>query len=64
VAKLHLSFIGAIIFSITAFHGRGFFPGGFGYDDLVTILAATEAVVGLLIELSFIATFTQRFFGK
>jgi len=63
VTKLH-SFIGAVIFSITAFHGRGFFPGGFGYDDLVTILAATEAVIGLLIELSFIATFTQRFFGK
>ena len=62
--KLHLSFIGALIFSITAFHGRGFFPGGFGYDDPVTILAAMEAVVGLLIELSFIATFTQRFFGK
>ncbi|MFL5658167.1 MAG: pentapeptide repeat-containing protein [Ktedonobacteraceae bacterium] len=64
MAKLHLSFIGAIIFSVTAFHGRGFFPGGFGYDDPVTILAATEAVIGLLIELSFIATFTQRFFGK
>jgi hypothetical protein len=64
LTKLHLSFIGALIFSITAFHGRGFFPGGFGYDDLVTILAATEAVVELLIELSFIATFTQRFFGK
>jgi uncharacterized protein YjbI with pentapeptide repeats len=64
VTKLHLSFIGALIFSITAFHGRGFFPGGFGYDDLVTILAAMEAVVGLLIELSFIATFTQRFLGK
>jgi uncharacterized protein YjbI with pentapeptide repeats len=64
LAKLHLSFLGALIFSVTAFHGRGFFPGGFGYDDPVTILAASEAVIGLLIELSFIATFTQRFFGK
>jgi hypothetical protein len=27
-------------------------------------LAAFEAVIGLLIEISFIATFTQRFFGK
>jgi hypothetical protein len=25
---------------------------------------ASEAILGLLIELSFIATFTQRFFGK
>ena len=28
------------------------------------ILAAAEALVGLLIEISFIATFTQRFFGS
>jgi hypothetical protein len=27
-------------------------------------IAAIEAVVGLLIEISFIATFTQRYFGK
>jgi hypothetical protein len=27
-------------------------------------LAAAEAILGLLIELSFIATFIQRFFGK
>ena len=64
LTKLHLSFLGALVFSVTAFHGRGFFPGGFSYDDPVTILAASEAVIGLLIELSFIATFTQRFFGK
>jgi len=60
----HLSFVGALILSITAFHGRGFFPGDSSYTDSVTIFAAIEAVVGLLIELSFIATFTQRFFGK
>jgi hypothetical protein len=28
------------------------------------MVAAVEAVVGLVIEISFIATFTQRFFGK
>jgi hypothetical protein len=60
--------LGAVVFSVTSFHGRGFFPGGSpGYsltlDDPVTVLAAFEAVVGLLIEISFIATFTQRFFG-
>jgi hypothetical protein len=30
----------------------------------LTGLAAVEAVVGLFIEISFIATFTQRFFGR
>jgi hypothetical protein len=38
--------------------------GELGYDSLITILGAIEAVIGLLIELSFIATFTQRFLGK
>jgi uncharacterized protein YjbI with pentapeptide repeats len=60
----HLSVLGSVIFSVTSFHGRGFFPGGVGVDDPLTVLAASEAVVGLFIELSFIATFTQRFFGK
>lgn len=60
----HLSPREALIFSITAFHGRGFFPGPFALSDPVTALAALEAVVGLFIEISFIATFTQRFFGR
>jgi uncharacterized protein YjbI with pentapeptide repeats len=53
----------AAVFSVTSFHGRGFFPGSLKLDDPVTIFAAIEAVIGLLIEISFIATFTQRFFG-
>lgn len=32
--------------------------------DPVAILAAFEAVVGLFIEITFIATFTQRFFAR
>jgi hypothetical protein len=61
--------LGAVVFSVTSFHGRGFFPGGspghsLTLDDPVTVLAATEAIIGLLIEISFIATFTQRFFGN
>lgn len=60
----HLSLREALIFSVTSFHGRGFFPGPFTLGDNVTALAALEAVVGLLIEISFIATFTQRFFGR
>lgn len=64
-----LSPLGAIVFSVTSFHGRGFFPGGspgriITLDDPLTVVAATEAVFGLLIEISFIATFTQRFFGR
>ncbi len=49
--------LGALVFSVTSFHGRGFFPGGLALDDPLTILAAAEAILGLLIELSFIATF-------
>ncbi len=64
----HLPFFpDAFVFSLTSFHGRGFFPG-LGSEntlhDPLVIVAAFEAVVGLLIEISFIATFTERFFGK
>jgi len=57
----------SLVFSMMSFHGRGFFPSLSGETSLhnpVVICAAIEAVVGLLIEVSFIATFTQRFFGK
>ncbi|HEX8035144.1 MAG TPA: pentapeptide repeat-containing protein [Ktedonobacterales bacterium] len=59
-----LSPLGSLVFSITSFHGRGFFPGGIPLDAPLTVLAAGEALAGLIIEISFIATFTQRFFGK
>ncbi len=59
-----LSPLGSFVFSMTSFHGRGFFPGGIGLDDPLTVLAALEALVGLLIEVTFIATLTQRLFGK
>ena len=59
-----LSPLGSVVFSMTSFHGRGFFPGGIGLDDPLTVLAALEAFVGLLIEVTFIATLTQRLFGK
>ncbi len=60
----HLTPLEALIFSVTAFHGRGFFPGPFTLGAPVTALAALEAVMGIFIEISFIATFTQRFFGR
>lgn len=61
---LHLSPLEALIFSLTSFHDRGFSPGQIVLDNPLTVLAAFEAVIGLAIEISFIATFTQRFFGK
>jgi hypothetical protein len=57
----------ALVFSLTSFHGRGFFPGLGNETTLhnpLVVLAATEAVIGLFIEISFIATFTRRFFGS
>jgi uncharacterized protein YjbI with pentapeptide repeats len=60
----HLAWYEALVVSLTAFHGRGFFSQQFRPGDPQSIIAALEAVVGLLIEISFIATFTQRFFGK
>jgi hypothetical protein len=55
----------AFIYSLTSFHGRGFFPGQETKPSLhspLVMLAAVEAVVGLFIENSFIATYTRRFF--
>ena len=53
----------ALILSVSSFHGRGFFQPLQSLGDPIAALAAIEAVIGLLIEISFIATFTQRFFG-
>src|SRR6266849_4168512 len=57
-ASGNLSPLEAFIFSLTSFHGRGFFPESTLFLDARVILAAFEAVVGLLIEASLIATFT------
>lgn len=57
----------ALVFSLMSFHGRGFFPSLSGETNLhnpLVILAAIEAVIGLFIEISFIATFTKRFLGS
>ena len=54
----------ALVLSLASFHGRGFFPQGISLGDPVAILAASEAVIGLFVEISFIATFTQRYFAN
>ncbi|GHO82191.1 pentapeptide repeat-containing protein [Dictyobacter formicarum] len=59
-----LSWNEALIFSITSFHGRGFLPGTYSLANPETALAAYEGIIGLFIEVSFVATFTQRFFGR
>jgi hypothetical protein len=59
-----LSWNEAIVVSMTAFHGRGFFAAVFQPGDLQAAVAAVEAFIGLLIEIILIATFTQRFFAR
>ena len=55
----------ALIFSITSFHGCGVSPGeSIALHNPLTVLAAFEAIIGLLIEITFIATFAQRFFAR
>lgn len=54
----------ALVFSISSFHGRGFFPSMISLGDPVALVASVEAIIGLFVELVFIATFTQRFFAR
>lgn len=63
-AAPHLTWDEALVLSISAFHGRGFFTSGISLGDTLARLAAGEAIIGLLIEITFIATFTQRFFAR
>jgi hypothetical protein len=60
-----LPWLDAAVFSMASFHGRGFFPSeSFTLHSPVAILAGLEAFLGLMIEITFIATFTQRFFAR
>ena len=52
----------AVILSFTSFHGRGFLPSDVTGSVWHGAWAAGEAVVGLFIEVTLIATFTQRVF--
>jgi Pentapeptide repeats (8 copies) len=60
----YLSWYEAFVVSMTAFHGRGFFVGTFSPGDPQALVAAIEAFLGLLIEVTFIATLTQRLFSR
>jgi hypothetical protein len=59
-----LSPIESIVVSMTASQGRRFFASTFSPGDPQEIASALEAFTGLVIEVSFIATFTQRFFAR
>ena len=54
----------ALVLSVSSFHGRGFFNSTIALGDTYAQLAAAEAFLGLFIEITFIATFTQRFFAR
>jgi uncharacterized protein YjbI with pentapeptide repeats len=60
----HLTWYEAIVVSMTAFHGRGFFANQFQPGDPQAFVAAFEAFVGLIIEVTLIATLTRRLFGQ
>jgi uncharacterized protein YjbI with pentapeptide repeats len=60
----YLSWYEAFVVSMAAFHGRGFFVGTFSPGDPQALVAAIEAFLGLLIEVTFIATLTQRLFSR
>jgi uncharacterized protein YjbI with pentapeptide repeats len=63
-APLHLTAQEALFTSIISFHGRGFFPTAFNLANPIIALVALEAMCGLLLEVIYIATFTQRFFAR
>jgi Pentapeptide repeats (8 copies) len=58
-----LSLANAILFSLISFHGRVNAPSTLSFNGLYAWISILETIVGLIIELSFIAAFTQRFLG-
>jgi uncharacterized protein YjbI with pentapeptide repeats len=52
--------------SVNVFHGRGAAPSiaGLSHPVRFTLLTVAEAIIGLVIEIVFVATVIQRLFGK
>jgi hypothetical protein len=49
---------------MTSFQGRDFFPGNnISLEDLLTVLSALKALVGLIIEVTFITSLTRWLFN-
>jgi hypothetical protein len=53
-----------VMLSSSSVHGHGFFRSDISFGDTLARLTVGEAIVGLLIVITFIATFTQRFFSS
>jgi uncharacterized protein YjbI with pentapeptide repeats len=56
-----LSWSDALIASMTAFHGRGFFPTTLPFGGLRATLATGEALAGLFMEIGVVIAFIQRY---
>lgn len=53
----------AFLFSLVSFHGRVNAPPELQFNGLYAWISILETLLGVLVELSFIAAFTQRFLG-
>jgi hypothetical protein len=62
-APTPLSWSYALLFSLISFHGRVNAPGTLSFTGLYAWISILETIIGLIIELAFIAAFTQRFLG-
>ncbi len=56
----------ALVFSVSSFHGLGFFPGvgfsgNFSPHDPLVLVGAVEAIIGLFVIVILVATFSRRF---
>lgn len=59
-----LTWYEALVLSLMSFHGRGFFPATLSLGEPIVMVGAVEAVLGLFIELIFVATFSRRFLSE
>lgn len=62
-SSLHtpLAWADAFLFSLVSFHGRVNAPPDLMFNGLYSWISISETLLGLVVELSFIAAFTQRF---
>jgi hypothetical protein len=57
-----MTVINAVVLSLTSFHGRGLQPP-VQLTDTISIVAAIEAILGLVVEALFIGSLTRRITG-
>ncbi len=64
IDNIHINLLEAISLSISSFHGRGIAQQSINLHDSELAVSSIEAVVGFLIEISFIVTYTKRLFRR